>query len=275
MKKNKYFKIIIVVIIILLIFLLKFIISDHRKLSIPERLLKDGVTTIEKIIYAPVQFTTSKIEKWNETKKLQKALEKNEEKIKSYDLLENRLKETEKQLNELEQTLQIQNNFSDYTVINTTIIHRNVGTWYDSLTIDKGSKDGIIENMAAITSYGLVGKVMKVTEHSSEVKLLTSVNESFQISVKIEINGQFLYGLLSNYKKPYLIITGISDNSEIPKNSPVTTTGLDNLFPSGILIGYTDQEEKDNFDLARTIYVAPVHSMDDINYISILKRREE
>lgn len=275
MKKNKYFKIIIVVIIILLIFLLKFIISDHRKLSIPERLLKDGVTTIEKIIYAPVQFTTSKIEKWNETKKLQKALEKNEEKIKSYDLLENRLKETEKQLNELQQTLQIQNNFSDYTVINTTIIHRNVGTWYDSLTIDKGSKDGIIENMAAITSYGLVGKVMKVTEHSSEVKLLTSVNESFQISVKIEINGQFLYGLLSNYKKPYLIITGISDNSEIPKNSPVTTTGLDNLFPSGILIGYTDQEEKDNFDLARTIYVAPVHSMDDINYISLLKRREE
>ena len=72
-----------------------------------------------------------------------------------------------------------------------------------------------------------------------------------------------------------MIITGISDNSEIPKNSPVTTTGLDNLFPSGILIGYTDQEEKDNFDLARTIYVAPVHSMDDINYISILKRREE
>ena len=178
-------------------------------------------------------------------------------------------------LKELENMLEIKNNQSDYTSISATVMNRKVGAWYDNLTIDKGSKDGVEEGDAVITSYGLIGKIIKVTNYSSNVKLLTSVNENFQISVKIESETESIYGLLSNYKDDYLIISGISNNKEIPTYSKVVTTGLDNRFPSGILIGYTEKEEKDNFDLARTIYVSPAHSLDDITYVSVLKKVEK
>lgn len=273
--KDKYIILILTIISFLFLILFYFIIKDDRKLSLPEKAIKESVVWVQKIVYTPFKFVSNKVEEWIEMKELYQNLKEKEQKLASYDQLDTSLKEKETKLKELEGLLELNNNLSDYTSISSTVISRNVGYWYDTLTIDKGSSNDIEEGMAVVTSYGLIGKVIKVTSHTSTVKLLTSINESFQVSIKIEIGEDYLYGLLSNYKDGYLIISGISDNREIPKNSKVTTTGLDNIFPSGILIGYTEKEEKDNFDLARTIYVTPAHHFDDINYVSVLKRRDE
>lgn len=273
--KNKYIIIGMIISIFLLLLITYFVIQDKRKLSIPEKLIKDSVLVVENIISTPLRYGETKIKYWKESKKTEQALKNQENKIKAYDRLESELTETKKRVKELESMLEIKNNQSDYTSISATVMNRKVGAWYDNLTIDKGSKDGVEEGAAVITSYGLIGKIIKVTNYSSNVKLLTSVNENFQISVKIESETESIYGLLSNYKDDYLIISGISNNKEIPTYSKVVTTGLDNRFPSGILIGYTEKEEKDNFDLARTIYVSPAHSLDDITYVSVLKKVEK
>ncbi len=273
--KNKYIIIGMIISIFLLLLITYFVIQDKRKLSIPEKLIKDSVLVVENIISTPLRYGETKIKYWKESKKTEQALKNQENKIKAYDRLESELTETKKRVKELENMLEIKNNQSDYTSISATVMNRKVGAWYDNLTIDKGSKDGVEEGDAVITSYGLIGKIIKVTNYSSNVKLLTSVNENFQISVKIESETESIYGLLSNYKDDYLIISGISNNKEIPTYSKVVTTGLDNRFPSGILIGYTEKEEKDNFDLARTIYVSPAHSLDDITYVSVLKKVEK
>ena len=273
--KNKYIIIGMIISIFLLLLITYFVIQDKRKLSIPEKLIKDSVLVVENIISTPLRYGETKIKYWKESKKTEQALKNQENKIKAYDRLESELTETKKRVKELESMLEIKNNQGDYTSISATVMNRKVGAWYDNLTIDKGSKDGVEEGDAVITSYGLIGKIIKVTNYSSNVKLLTSVNENFQISVKIESETESIYGLLSNYKDDYLIVSGISNNKEIPAYSKVVTTGLDNRFPSGILIGYTEKEEKDNFDLARTIYVSPTHSLDDITYVSVLKKVEK
>ena len=272
--KNKYIIIGMIISIFLLLLITYFVIQDKRKLSIPEKLIKASVLVVENIISTPLRYGETKIKYWKESKKTEQALKNQENKIKAYDRLESELTETKKRVKELENMLEIKNNQSDYTSISATVMNRKVGAWYNNLTIDKGSKDGVEEGDAVITSYGLIGKIIKVTNYSSNVKLLTSVNENFRISVKIESETESIYGLLSNYKDDYLIISGISNNKEIPTYSKVVTTGLDNRFPSGILIGYTEKEEKDNFDLARTIYVSPAHSLDDITYVSVLKKVE-
>ena len=81
-----------------------------------------------------------------------------------------------------------------------------------------------------------------------------------------------IYGLLSGYQNNKFIVSGISDNTEIENYSKVVTTGLDDIFPSGILVGYVIGDIKDNFDLEKTIYVSPSSSFSDINYVSVLKR---
>ena len=63
------------------------------------------------------------------------------------------------------------------------------------------------------------------------------------------------------------MIEGISDNAEIKNGAKVVTTGLSEVFPSGILIGEVKNVTKDKYDLARAVEVTPSVNFNDINNI--------
>ena len=75
-------------------------------------------------------------------------------------------------------------------------------------------------------------------------------------------------GLCNLYK-----IEGISYSGTIPEKAQVTTTGLSDNFPSGILIGYVNTTTTDNFDLGKIVEVIPSVNFDKISYVTILKRK--
>ena len=55
----------------------------------------------------------------------------------------------------------------------------------------------------------------------------------------------------------------------------VTTTGLTDYFPSGILIGHVSKVVKDEYDLNSIIEVKPSVSFNDISIVTILNRKAE
>lgn len=183
--------------------------------------------------------------------------------------------EAKKEINELNKVLNLNKSLSQNSYLNAMVITRNIGYWYNTITIDKGKNNGVEKNMAVITNKGLIGNVVSVSNYNSTVKLLTTEDINSKISVKIRINNKkFIYGLLTKYNKKNktLNIEGIAENTNIPINSFVTTTGLGNSFPSGILIGKVKKITKDNFDLARTVRVESSVNFDDISYVTILKK---
>ena len=60
---------------------------------------------------------------------------------------------------------------------------------------------------------------------------------------------------------------------KIPKDSLVTTTGMGDIFPSGIVIGKVKKVRTDNFDLAKTVDVVGSADFDDLTYVTVLKRK--
>ncbi len=264
-KKKKERKKIIILVAILLIILLSLVIviDDERKLTKFEKVIKDGVVTLSNFVSAP--FLTIKNKFFSESKDdYQYNLEKQE----SIGLSNEILKEN----NELKELLKLNETLSDREYINATVINRNIAYWFNEITINKGFKSGISEGMAVINSKGLIGKIIKTSANTSKVKLLTDEHMEDKISVKIEYNDHFVYGLLSNYKDGEFIINGISNNIEINEGAKVITSGLTDLFPSGILIGYVDEVTFDNFDLAKTLKVKSEIDFDDIYYVTILNR---
>jgi len=191
--------------------------------------------------------------------------------------METKYEEAEKEINDLKKILELNNTLSESSYMNATIINRNIGYWYNTVTIDKGEKDGIEKDMAVINNDGLIGIVTKTSKLNSTVKLLTTADTNSKISVKIKVDeDNYIFGLLVGYDKDKksFIIEGIANNTEIPISSMVTTTGLGNNFPSGILIGRVDKITKDNFDLARTVLVKSSVDFDNINYVTVLKKDE-
>ena len=271
MKKDKYIIVLLLSITFIFLFTFYFIINDNRKLTIIESVIKEPILFVQKIVIKPINFLSDKASDIRDIDELNNSLKKQNKELENYNLLENEVKEKNQKIEELQSLLEIKENLSDYEITSASVINRNVGHWYQTFTIDKGEKDKIRVNQAVVTGNGLIGKIVKTTQNSSVVKLLTSASSMFQIAVLIKNDGEDVFGILSDYKDDEFVISGLSYNKEIKKDSIVTTSGLDNNFPSGLVIGKVTSVKKDNFDLEQIVSVKPSSNFDNINYVSILR----
>ncbi len=185
--------------------------------------------------------------------------------------------ELRRQLEALKDELNIDYSLTDYEYLNASVISRNVGYWYNKITIDKGSYNGVEKDMVVITSKGLIGRVINTTTFTSDVKLITTSDTNNKISVHISNGDTNLYGLINgyNYNDNVLELEGISNTKDVNIGDKVYTSGLGGIFPSGILIGTVSEITTDSYDLAKVIKVKPSADFSDINYVSILKRKSD
>ena len=250
-------------------------LDNNKELNFFEKSIKDSVTFIQKVFYAPIKFVKEKIEMISETKDLYKKYTNLKEKVEKTELYYAQIEELQKEVTELKSTLKLNATLSEYNYVNATVVNRNIGYWYNTLNIDKGIKNGINIGDAVITSSGLIGKIINVSNFSSTVKLLTTDEISNKISIKINSSGEYLYGLLIGYDKNKNIykIEGITNSNIIKENDLVTTTGLTDYFPSGILIGHVSKVVKDEYDLNSIVEVTPSVNFQDISIVTVLNRK--
>ena len=171
--------------------------------------------------------------------------------------------------------LHINKLLSDKDFINASVLSRGIDYWNESLMIDKGSDDGVSNNMAVVSGGFLIGVTDNVSHYNSNVLLLSNSKFPVNISVKIKLENREVVGILNNYNNGLFEIVGIVDNVEIPSGSKVVTTGLGNIFPSGLLVGYVDSVTTDNFDLSKIVNVKSDIDFDNISYVTIVKRGNE
>ena len=277
-KKASYVKrIVIVIIIISLLIFTGYSIKKERNLTFVERAIKDTVTFMCDVMYEPIKFVKNKFQVNKEKEKIYikyKELEKEQE---SLEQKNTRIEELEKENSELKELLKIDSSLSDYKKINATIVNRNIGYWYDKFVINVGEKNGIKPKMTVVTNKGIVGYISETSNYTSNVQLLSVKNLKNKISVKIDLGDKkYANGILTgfNQQKKMYIIEGISYQGDIPTKAKVTTTGLSDSFPSGILIGYVESTTTDNFDLGKIVEVKPSVDFDDINYVAVLARKD-
>jgi len=186
-------------------------------------------------------------------------------------LQEENLKEENEELKEI---LNLKNTMASYEIIYTTITNRNTDYWFYTVTIDKGKKDGIKEDMVVINEKGLVGRVIEVHPLSSVVKLITANDSMNKISVDITSDDTTYKGIISgyDYTDNYILVTSIRSTSEIKEGDIVTTNGLGTLFPEGIMIGEVKEISNDDLGVSKVLKVKSFVDFENIRYLAVLKR---
>ena len=274
---KKYILILIIILIILLLIIFSFTLKEDRKLSKAESLLKDGLIYSEKIITYPFDYIKENIKEYKKLKDVNKNNNILETSIDRIDSIEAENIELRRQLETLKEELNINYTLSDYEYLNATVVSRNVGYWHNKITINKGTYNGVEKDMVVISSKGLIGKVIKTSTFTSDVRLITTSDTSNKISVHISNGDNNLYGLINSYdyNKNVLELEGISNTKDVNIGDYVYTSGLGGVFPTGILIGIVEEITTDSYDLAKIIKVKPSADFNDINYVSILKRKSD
>ena len=253
MKKRtkKIIKRIILIILITMTLFISLMTRDYSKIEI---YIKDILTIIPRQLAKNIQ---------------------EKDQTESYIIQKNINYELEKEVQELKKILNLNSTLTEYDIVNATVIARNNYYWFNSLTIDKGKDEGIKKNMGVITTNGLIGKISKVTNKTSEVKLLTSDDITYKTSVVIRVEEKNYYAILNGYDKKnnLLKVTGIDKGINLTKGSVVLTSGLGSM-PQGIYIGTVEDEKIDKYNLSKVISIKPQQDFDNINYVTILKEKK-
>lgn len=264
------------VLIVVMLVIFSFTLKGDRKLNPVESFLRDTLIYVEKIVTYPFRFITQKVNEYEELKDVREENEILSTSIDRVTSIETENIELRKQLEALKEELDIDYSLTDYEYLNASVISRNVGYWYNTITIDKGTYNGVDKDMVVINGKGLIGKVIRTTTFTSDVRLITTSDTNNKISVKISNGDYNLYGLINSYDygDNYLEVEGISNTRDVNIGDYVYTSGLGGVFPSGILIGTVTEITTDSYDLAKIIRVTPSADFTDINYVSILKRKD-
>lgn len=104
------------------------------------------------------------------------------------------------------------------------------------LYIDKGSKDGLQQDMPVITPDGIVGKLKDVFPHTSQVLLVTDPTSG----VGAILENTRVRGVLKGRAYGQLQIT-VSPDSRIKAGEPIVTSGGDQIFPRGLPVGTVER----------------------------------
>ena len=274
--EGKYIIIVVVILVIAALVIYAKTLKEDRKLNMVESLIKDSVTFVEKIVLTPFNYVSEIVDDFNNLRNVEEENDKLKTSIERIDAIETENIELRREIEALKKELNIEYVLTDYEYLNATVISRNIGYWYNTLTIDKGSESGIEEGMVVVNSTGLIGKVIRTTTFTSEVRLITTSDTNNKISVSISNGNNKVNGLINgyDYENNLLEVEGISNTEEVNVGDYVYTSGLGGVFPSGILIGVVESITTDEYDLAKIINVKPSADFNDINYVSILKRKD-
>jgi rod shape-determining protein MreC len=168
----------------------------------------------------------------------------------------------------LEQALKLQQSIVPPTLAARVIAGSPVpGTL--TVTIDRGTDDGVTANMAVISGAGVVGRVIgQPTAHAALVQLI--IGKSANTGAMVEKTndaglaaGGFADGLLR--------LELLSSGASVAVGDRIVTSGQDGIYPSGFVIGHVTAVN--GTGKSREVLIAPAVNFSHIEIVLVVLAR--
>lgn len=164
-----------------------------------------------------------------------------------------------------------------YEKVGASVVNRNPTTWYRTLTLNRGSKDGIAVNNPVIGALGLIGKVVSVSPTTSEVLLI--LDGEGQVSALVGGSaGNGTFGIVQGTYKRGSRLTPEGNLQMLFKREDnvnagdlVLTAGVGGVYPKDVPIGKVVEIQLDPTGLLKTAFIEPLVNFDTLEEAYIVK----
>jgi len=165
----------------------------------------------------------------------------------------------------------IENTKNDnFNIISAHIV--KLDTVQDTIIIDKGLKNGIVENMPIISSQKVIlGRVIKVYDNFSEVALISSKNSI--LNAKIQHDDpeySIVNGIVKGRGNFSVYLDLVSPDSNVNVGDVLITSGLEGNLPEGLTIGKVIFVNKNDLKPFITANVQPLFDIKSINNVFLI-----
>ena len=149
------------------------------------------------------------------------------------------------------------------------IIAENNNNLQHTITLNKGSNDGIATGMTVLNHSGLIGRITAVLPESSEVMLLPDRESA--VGARVWSTREVI-GVVEGdgTDSSNLQMIHLPHDADLYVGDDIVTSGLDDVFPGGIHIGEVTAIEYSANGLTKTAYIKPYVNFSRLEEVFIL-----
>ncbi len=133
------------------------------------------------------------------------------------------------------------------------VIAKDVSPEFRSIRINRGENSGIKPNMAVMTDEGIVGRVLRTTQKTSDIVTILDLYSAVDAIVERSRARGIVEGLTDDIcQLKYALRT-----DDIQSGDVLVTSGLGGIFPKGIVIGTVSQVNRKPYGITQEVEVYP------------------
>ena len=136
---------------------------------------------------------------------------------------------------------------------------------FQTITINKGTNDGIKADMAVISPAGVVGRVVTPSRRAAKVQLLIDRNAAAGSLVE----RTRVQGVVLGTGESILRMEYVAELGDVKSGDTVVTSGVDGIYPKGFVIGQVDKVEREG-GAYKIITVRPVVDLRSLETVLVV-----
>jgi rod shape-determining protein MreC len=191
-------------------------------------------------------------------------------KLAELEAINNHFLEIEKENQRLKNLLEFRKTLPNI-IISAQIIGKDATSWFRSILLNKGTRDGVKVNHPVVTHQGLVGKVIRTTPSTSLVELITDKNSRVAALIQKNRAEAILYGKSS----PICVLEYLDRDVDIQQGDYVISSGMGGIFPKGLTLGIISKVGKKSYGLFQYVEVTPLVPFSMLEEVLVLQTTEE
>jgi len=191
--------------------------------------------------------------------------------------LENQLGQSttqQRQLTELKKLLDMRDQIDPRQSVPATVIAESPDNFHYTITVDRGSADGVKVDMPVVSGDGLVGHVIEVAAHASVIQLIIDPDSS--VAGRLSASGKT--GVVDGQQNRPLTMGLVGPGVNVSPNEQVVTSGyrlpggLTSIYPKDIPIGFVSHVYGRTGILQQTIEIRPAVDFGALDTVLIIIR---
>lgn len=134
------------------------------------------------------------------------------------------------------------------------VIGRDLVIDHNTITINKGTQDGIKAGQAVVTTGGVLGYIFKPEPFTAHVMLIT---DRYAVVDGI-VQRTRAHGIVEGKSQNGCALKYVERTEDVKQGDLVVTGGLDNIFPKGFPVAIVESVERKTFSVSLKVDLRPV-----------------
>jgi rod shape-determining protein MreC len=150
------------------------------------------------------------------------------------------------------------------------IVGKDPSLWFRTLTINRGSSDGVEKGMPIVTVEGVVGQILTSSPNYSKVLLATDPNSA----VDVITQKTRVHGIVKGLGRDAFGLNYVLKSAVVEKDDLVLTSGLGEVFPKGLMVGTVSEITKSRRGMFQKIEIEPAVDFSQLEHLIIIMKKK-